>query len=192
MQIRIISIAISTFVTVAAPVAGAESFYVEGNYNRVQTDSEPLSEFQGDDTEFDAIGFRAGYNFATNLAIEGEFLAGLSDDIYAQLTEDGSPVAARASLETNAGVFVRAGVPVTEKVQAFARVGYATTQFAHTYYADDPDLSTTVTRTNDGPAYGVGATIDISENIYLRTDYTLHDTDEVDTGTLSIGAGLRF
>lgn len=192
MQIRIISIAISTFVAVATPMASAENFYVEGNYSLVQTDSKLLSEFYGNDTEFDALGVRAGYNFATNLAIEGEFLAGLSDDIYAQVTADGSPNAERAGLETSAGVFLRASVPVTEKVQAFARVGYVTTQVAHTYNVDNDDFSSTLIETYDGAAYGVGATLDISENLYLRTDYTLRNAEEVDTSTVSIGAGLRF
>ena len=192
MQIRIISIAISTLVAVATPMASAENFYVEGNYSLVQTDSKLLSEFYGDDTEFDALGVRAGYSFATNLAIEGELLAGLSDDVYAQVAENSSPIAASASLESSAAVFLRASIPVTEKVQAFARVGYATTQIAHTYNVDNVDFSSTHTETYDGAAYGVGATFDISENLYLRTDYTLRNADEVDTGTVSIGAGLKF
>ena len=89
------------------------------------------------------------------------------------------------------GLYGRADLPVTERMDLFARAGYA-------YIDLDASLATpggapiTVEDSEEGPAVGAGVTYDLTENWQLRGDYTYYSFEDTDTNGVMLGVGYKF
>ena len=51
---------------------------------------------------------------------------------------------------------------------------------------------TTLSDSEDGPAIGAGLSYDLTDNWYLKGDYTYYSFDDADTDGVMIGAGYKF
>lgn len=123
--------------------------------------------FDGDGgAELGGITGRVGVNINPNFAIEGEASFGVSDD-------------SGTELDNELGVFAVGKLPVSPSFDVFARVGLAR-------------IETSPGGSEDGLAYGVGGTLNLSPVDGIRLDYTRHDYDvgEVDAISLSYVRGF--
>ncbi len=191
---------------IAAPTAMAQAengAYVEGGYQYF--DIKPDGAEQGVDTN--AIGARAGYQFNNVFSIEGELATGIDDGEFDYNTDedefdlddnnDGDfedLIAASGDVQLNylVGIYGKAEYPVTERLDAYARVGYA-------YVDIDAELATPGTDTviaigdaEDGVAAGAGLSYDLTESLYVKGDYTYYAFENTDTNGVMIGAGYKF
>ncbi len=123
--------------------------------------------FDGDGgAELGAITGRVGVNINPNFAIEGEASFGVKDD-------------SGTELDSELGVFAVGKLPISPSFDVFARVGLAR-------------IETSPGGSEDGLAYGVGGTLNLSPVDGIRLDYTRHDYDvgEVDAISLSYVRGF--
>jgi hypothetical protein len=123
--------------------------------------------FDGDGgAELGAIMARVGANLSPNFAIEAEAAIGVKDD-------------SGTELDSELGLFVLAKAPISPSFDVFARLGLGR-------------IETSPGGTEDGLAYGVGGTLNLSPVDGVRLDYTRHDYDagEVDVFALSYVRGF--
>ncbi|MFN3211796.1 MAG: porin family protein [Henriciella sp.] len=165
---------------VVLPQASAENFYAEGFASAFNTD-EAAGVAGVSDLNFGTIGARGGYSFNENFSLEGELQTGLDDEEFAAF-----PVVTEISLQYNAAIFGRFSIPVSERLNLYGRIGYASTEFEFTSSLGE------VSDSLDGGAYGLGASFDLTDKIYIRGDATRYDTGLLESDSLAIGAGLRF
>ncbi len=77
--------------------------------------------------------------------------------------------------------------PVTERVDVFARAGYATNE----YNVSVPGVGS-ASESDDGFAYGVGAKVFLTERFGLRGDFTKYDGDDTEADVISVGGVMKF
>ena len=88
-------------------------------------------------------------------------------------------------------MFGRADLPITERLDVFARAGYS-------YIDLDASLATPggaaidVADSENGPAVGAGLTYALNENWELRGDYTYYSFEDADTNGAMVGVGYKF
>ncbi len=177
-------------------------FYADGGYQYLEI--EPDGAEQGVDTN--GIAARLGYKFNRTFSIEGELASGVDDgefdynvDEDAFNLDDNNDgdfndlIAASGDIGLNylVGIYGRADLPVTERMDVFARAGYA-------YIDLDASIETpggapiNVEDAESGPAIGAGLTYDLNENWELRGDYTYYSFEETDTNGVMLGLGYKF
>lgn len=124
--------------------------------------------FDYDGGDVDAVTGRLGYKFSPNFAVEGE----------ASTEIDGGDV----ELNHNAGLYGMAILPVSSNFDLHGRLGYQTTEI------DTPlgDFS------DEGVAYGVGATLRLTPGFGIRADYTRLEGDDTEADGMSIGGVVNF
>ncbi len=210
MQIRTTMIILGACLFGAGP-AMAEGYYVDGGYSATSLNgsfvTDPL-----DDPEFESIGARFGKNVTQYLSIEGEVLTGLTGKsrsygfVTPVLGSDPEQISSidydvKSSLSFILGGYGRATVPVTSRLSIFGRLGYAaveldqTTTTLETIIESDEDPFESLisdTSSKHGPAYGVGATFDVTDSIYIRGDFSRYDLDYYELDNIMLGAGIRF
>lgn len=198
------TILIATAATGLAAAAHAQDsgFYVEGGYQYLEI--EPQGADSGVDTN--AIAARTGYRFNNVFSLEGELATGIDDgefdynvdedDFNFDDNDDGDLddiIAASGDIGLNylVGLYGKAEVPLTERLGAYARAGYA--------YVDlDASIGTpggqtiNVEDSADGPAFGAGLDFDLTENMYLKGDYTYYSFEDTDTSGVMLGIGYKF
>ncbi len=117
--------------------------------------------FDGDGgAELGAITGRVGVGLTPNVAIEGEASFGVSDD-------------GGTELDNELGIFVVGKLPISPSFDVFGRVGLAR-------------IETSPGGSEDGLAYGVGGTLNLSPIDGIRLDYTRHDYDAGDVDAISL------
>ena len=198
------TILIATALTGFATAAHAQDtgFYVEGGYQYLEI--EPEAAESGVDTN--GIAVRAGFKFSPYFSIESELATGIEDGNFDFNTDEdefnfddnndgdlADVIAASGDLGLNylVGLYGKAELPLTERLGAYARAGYA--------YVDlDASLTTpggqniNVEDSADGPAFGAGMQYSLTENLYLKGDYTYYAFDNTDTSGAMLGIGLKF
>lgn len=205
MQSRFLFIALgATFLSVQAVSAqesSDEKFYADIGYTRLGPD---LPDSISDSTFNHAgISGHVGYNFSKHWSIEGEAMVGVENDssVRRDVGETGSTtVYTKSEINHLFGVYAKGTLPMTSKLNAFARVGVASLEvdFSSDFAVTDiaTDETTTVsfqnTDTQTGLAFGAGLSYDITDKLYLRGDFTQYDASDVDVDSLSIGVGFRF
>lgn len=152
-----------------------------------------LNMYDVDDDVFGLQG-RLGYDFTPNLAaeLEGSFGLNSSTEDFTGVDAGGNPVdgSLKADVDYQIGAFAVAGLPVTDKIRAFGRVGYHETKLSL-----EEDLGGVITEasgTTDGVAYGGGVEIAVSPLDAVRADYTRYDTDAGALDSLSLAYLRRF
>lgn len=198
------SILLATAAAGLATTAHAQDsgLYLEGGYQYL--DVKPDGADSGVDTN--GIAARAGWKFNPNFSIETELATGIDDGEFDyNVDEDdfnfddnndgdlGDVIAASGDLGLNylVGAYGKVNLPLTERLGAYARAGYA-------YIDLDASLATpggldiNVEDSADGPAFGAGMQYDLTENLYLKGDYTYYSFDSTDTSGVMLGVGLKF
>ncbi len=117
--------------------------------------------FDGDGgAELGGITGRVGVNITPNFAIEGEGTFGVKDD-------------SGTELDSELGVFAVGKLPLSPSFDVFGRVGLAR-------------IETSPGGSEDGLAYGVGGTFNLSPVDGIRLDWTRHDYDAGDVDAISL------
>lgn len=124
-----------------------------------------------------------GYQFHPNLSVEGQLGLGAGKDGI-KYTVAGTPVAVNASVEARSvlGVFVRPSLALSDRVELFARVGWAQTTM---------ELSAPGEKASEkggSMAYGLGANFKLTPNQYLQLNWTQYfrKTGENDIGLVRV------
>lgn len=200
---RSLLIATAAAATLAGAAHAQESGpYLEGGYQYF--DIKPDGASSGVDTH--GIGARAGWRFSEFFSIESELATGIDDGEFDfNVDEDefnfddnndgdlSDVIAASGDIGLNylVGVYGKANLPLTERLNAYARAGYA--------YVDlDASLVTpggniiNVEDSADGPAFGAGLSYGLTDNLYLKGDYTYYSFDSTDASGVLLGVGYKF
>lgn len=178
-------------------------FYVEGGYQYL--DIKPDGAEQGVDTN--GIAARTGYKFNNIFSIEGELASGVDDGEFDyNVDEDefdlddnndgdfNDTIAAAGDIEMNylVGLYGKAEVPITERLNAYARAGYAYIDVDAKVQTPGGTTLTTISDSEEGPAVGAGLTYDLTDDWYIKGDYTYYSFEDTDTDGVMIGAGYKF
>lgn len=131
----------------------------------------------GSDVNLGAIQGRLGYRFNNYFGVEGEAAFGVAGDEVAGVDVD---------LNHELGVFAVGFLPVSENVDLFARVGYASSE------VEGSAGGTTISAEADGLAYGVGGQFNFTPNDGVRIDYTRHDGDDLEADVFGISYVRKF
>lgn len=144
-----IALAASAGMTAQAQEA---NIYINGGY----------TQFDGNNVDLGALTGRLGVGFGPNFGVEGEASFGVDDD-------------GGVELDNEIGLFGFGKIPVSDRVELFARLGYS-------------QVETSPGGDNDGWAYGVGGQFFFTAADGVRADFTRHDLDnggEVDAYSVS-------
>ncbi len=155
----------------AAPAAMADGWYADGGYTFLSADG------GGIDVDLGALTARGGYDFTENFGAEIEGSFGVADETVAGATVE---------LNYLVGAYGKVQMPVSETVNLFARVGVVQGEL------EASSGGTTISGSETGVGYGVGATYSFNQNMYVRGDYTRHDIDEVEADAFAVAIGMKF
>ena len=189
----------------SAPAVAQEDtgLYVQGGYSYVNI--EPDGADSGVDTN--AITGRVGYQFTPMFSLEADLTSGIDDGEFDyNVDEDdfnlddnddtdlNDVIAASGDLGLNylVGLYGRASVPLTERLNVSARAGYAYIDVDATVVTPGGTVLGVIEDSADGPALGAGLTYDLTDNWQLRGDYTYYDFEDTDTGAATIAVGYKF
>ena len=136
------------------------------------------SNFDTDGADIGALTARGTYFITPHFGVEGEASIGVDDDQVG---------AANVELDSSFGAFGVAQLPVSERVDLFARAGYATND----YNVSVPGLGS-ASGDDDGLAYGVGGKVFLTDRFGLRGDFTRYEGDDVDADVISVGGVMKF
>ena len=177
--------------------------YVEGGYQYLEI--EPDGADSGVDTN--AIGSRLGYQVNSIFSIEGELASGIDDDEFDYNVDEDSfdlddnndgdfndLIAAFGDIGLNylVGLYGKAEVPLTDRLDAYARAGYAYIDLDASIQTPGSATLTTIEDSEEGPAFGAGLSYDLTENVYLKGDYTYYSFEDTDTNGIMLGVGYKF
>lgn len=180
-----------------------KGFYLQGGYSYL--DIKPDGADSGVDTN--AITARAGYKFSKYFSIEGDVTSGIDDGEFDyNVDEDefnlddnndgdfNDLINASGDIGLNylLGVYGKASMPVSDRLDLFARAGYAYIDLDATVVTPGGTDVATVEDSEDGAALGAGAEFALTENWQLRGDYTWYGFGETDTHAAMISAGYKF
>tara|TARA_R110000787_G_scaffold42559_3_gene104694 strand:+ start:1942 stop:2565 length:624 start_codon:yes stop_codon:yes gene_type:complete len=189
----------------SAPAVAQEDtgLYVQGGYSYVNI--EPDGADSGVDTN--AITGRVGYQFTPMFSLEADLTSGIDDGEFDyNVDEDefnlddnddtdlNDVIAASGDLGLNylVGLYGRASVPLTERLNVSARAGYAYIDVDATVVTPGGTTLGVIEDSADGPALGAGLTYDLTDSWQLRGDYTYYDFEDTDTGAATIAVGYKF
>ncbi|MBR9833599.1 MAG: porin family protein [Alphaproteobacteria bacterium] len=154
-----------------SPAAFAEGWYADIGYTHSSADSDL------GDIDLGAISARGGYDITENFAVELEGALGVADEDI---------LGANVELNYLIGAFGKAQVPVSDRVDLFARAGVVNGEIE----ASGGGFSASDSETGFG--IGVGGTMDLANNFYLRGDYTRYDIEDYEADAFTIGVGMKF
>ena len=178
MKLSLSSLA-ATAVVIAAPSSAlAQGWYADGGYTHITTDVDGTS----GDIDLGTITGHLGYDLNQTFGVEGEVAFGVND-------EDTTVGDVTTSLGLNylVGVYGKAQMPLGERAKLFARAGIVNAELE----AETTGLGSTE-QSETGAGYGVGGTVDISQNLFVRGDYTRYDIDDLEADAFTVGVGLKF
>ena len=136
-----------------AAIAVVAPAFAEGNMWNLGA---AYSHFDADGANLDALTARGTYFFNPHVGVEGEASIGIGDDDVG---------AANVELDNSLAAFGVVQMPVAERVDLFARAGYANNE----YNVDVPGLGGG-SGDDDGFAYGVGGKVFLNEKFGVRAD----------------------
>ncbi|MEX1252203.1 MAG: porin family protein [Hyphomonas sp.] len=186
----------------ASAQAQDTGLYLEGGYQYL--DVKPDGAESGVDTN--AIAVRAGWKFNPNFSIETELATGIEDGDFDFNTDEdefnfddnndgdlGDVIAASGDLGLNylVGAYGKVNLPLTERLGAYARAGYAYIDL-NASLVTPGGLDINVEDSADGPAFGAGMQYGLTDTLYLKGDYTYYSFDSTDTSGVMLGVGLKF
>ena len=209
LKTMLIGTAAAGAMIVAAGSASAQSysdeqgFYLQGGYSYL--DIQPDGADSGVDTN--AITARAGYQFNDWFSLESDITTGIDDGEFDyNVDEDefdlddnndgdfNDLIAGSGDVGLNylVGVYGKAEVPVTERLDAFGRAGYAFIDLDAEIQTPGGTPITTIEDSEDGAALGGGLDYALTDNWNLRGEYTWYGFGNTDTHAAMFSAGYKF
>ncbi|XBQ17617.1 MAG: porin family protein [Oceanicaulis sp.] len=203
--------AASALVLTAAAGAGAQAqwmdydeagLYLEGGYAYFNTEPENTE----DGLDASGIVLRGGYAFSEMFSIEADVSTGLEDGDFDfnvdedEFNFDGNndgdladvvAVAGDIGLNYLVGGYGKVDLPVTENIDIYGRAGYAYVDLDATI-ASAAGQEFNVEESADGPAFGAGGEVQLTESWKARLDYTYYSFEEADTDQFTVTLGYRF
>ena len=137
------------------------------------------SNFDTDAGDVGALTARGTYFVTPHVGVEGEAAFGVDDDDLA-----GS---GKFELDNSVAAFGVAQMPVAQRVDLFARAGYANSRYKVSY----PGVGSSK-NSDDGLAYGVGGKVALTDRFGLRADVTRYEGDSNDADVISVGGTVKF
>lgn len=209
LKTMLIGTAAAGAMIVAAGSASAQSysdeqgFYLQGGYSYL--DIQPDGADSGVDTN--AITARAGYQFNDWFSLESDITTGIDDGEFDyNVDEDefdlddnndgdfNDLIAGSGDIGLNylVGIYGKAEVPVTERLDAFGRAGYAFIDLDAEIQTPGGTPITTIEDSEDGAALGGGLDYALTDNWNLRGEYTWYGFGNTDTHAAMFSAGYKF
>ncbi|MCH2458559.1 MAG: porin family protein [Henriciella sp.] len=209
LKTMLIGTAAAGAMIVAAGSASAQSysdeqgFYLQGGYSYL--DIQPDGADSGVDTN--AITARAGYQFNDWFSLESDITTGIDDGEFDyNVDEDefdlddnndgdfNDLIAGSGDIGLNylVGIYGKAEVPVTERLDAFGRAGYAFVDLDADIQTPGGTTITTIEDSEDGAALGGGLDYALTEDWNLRGEYTWYGFGNTDTHAAMVSAGYKF
>lgn len=209
LKTTLIGTAAAGAMIVAAGSASAQSysdeqgFYLQGGYSYL--DIQPDGADSGVDTN--AITARAGYQFNDWFSLESDITTGIDDGEFDyNVDEDefdlddnndgdfNDLIAGSGDIGLNylVGIYGKAEVPVTERLDAFGRAGYAFIDLDAEIQTPGGTPITTIEDSEDGAALGGGLDYALTEDWNLRGEYTWYGFGNTDTHAAMVSAGYKF
>jgi outer membrane immunogenic protein len=158
--------------SIAAPALGQTTGYANLGYNHIDGGDATVGEVQG----------RLGMRFGRHVGVEGEAGLGVKND---EATVGG--VTRRVESNPTAAAYGVGYLPIGERADIFARVGYG----ASRYRTTTGNVSVSDVQTNIN--YGVGAQYFLTDKDGVRVDYTRKDfnNDRIDDADSVSAAYVR-
>jgi len=178
-------------------------FYAQGGYTYL--DIEPDGAESGIDSN--AITGRLGYQFTPMFSLEAELSTGIDDGEFDyNVDEDefnlddnsdadfNDTITASGDLGLNylVGLYGRATVPLTERLDVSARAGYAYIDIDASVITPGGTTLGVIENSANGPAIGAGLSFDMTDNWQLRGGYTYYSFEDTDTNAATIAVGYKF
>lgn len=175
--------------------------FIGFGYNYLDFDDD----FGGD--AIDAAELRFGWQFTPMWSMSIDANAGFSDrkfsfdsseeDFNFDDNDDGDlddviSSEGELSMDYLVGAFANLNFPVSDRLDLSARAGYAFVSLDSTAQTAGGNQVTLNSGTDDGLAYGVGATFDMTEAWNLRAGYTRFDFDEADADSVDLTLQYKF
>lgn len=200
-----IAIALGLAAPAIAQTYGNEDpgFYAQGGYTYL--DIEPDGAESGIDSN--AITGRLGYQLTPMFSFEAELSTGIDDGEFDyNVDEDefnlddnsdadfNDTITASGDLGLNylVGLYGRASVPLTERLDVSARAGYAYVDIDASVITPGGTTLGVIENSANGPAIGAGLSFDMTDNWQLRGDYTYYSFEDTDTNAATIAVGYKF
>jgi outer membrane immunogenic protein len=150
---------------------GKAGGYVGAGYTRVD----------GDGTDLNAATLRGGYRINDNFGVEGEYVLGLGDK-----SETVLGVNVKTELGSTYGVYGVGFLPLNDKFDLFARLGYGN------FEAEASAGAIKATGGGGGVSGGVGGQFWVSNNFAIRGEYTRYETDDGSADTFGVSGVIKF
>ena len=199
------AIALGMAAPAVAQTYGSEDtgFYAQGGYTYL--DIEPDGADSGVDSN--AITGRVGYQFTPMFSLEADLSTGIDDGEFDfNVDEDefnlddnddtdlDDVIAASGDLGLNylVGLYGRASVPLTDRLDVSARAGYAYIDVDASVITPGGTTLGVIEDSADGPAIGAGLSYDLTDSWQLRGDYTYYSFEDTDTNAATIAVGYTF
>ena len=152
----------------------AGTVYIGGQATTITVDEDNLSEFE----PTAAVG-RAGFYISDNVAIEGRYGFGLSDD-----TVSGG---ISGELDNFVGGYVSGHLPLADRLSLYGVVGYTNAKV--TLKSGGLELSAS----DSGLSYGAGVNFFLLGNLGLNAEYMQYLSESgYDLSAVSLGVVLNF
>ena len=183
-------------VVVAEPIITDSGFYLGLAYGWMgaTTDASFTTQDGNDvnvnmlDESFGSVMLQAGYKINEYIAIEGRYWIGLStnldyDGVYYNFGTDGS-----STIDTW-GIYVKPMYPVTDALDIYALLGYASSDVSTNYGNVDVDWG----YDTDGFSWGLGVAYSFTDNVSIFVDYVnLYDDTNTVTNFDNSGIDVDF
>lgn len=125
-----------------------------------------------------------GYRLNPNLSVEGLLGFGIGDD---EIKLNGMGTGVKGEMGTTYGVFLRPSVAVSDSVELFGRVGFVRSALKLSGPGGSVSLSDT------GLAYGIGANFNLSKTSYLQANWTSYYNDDgLKLQGIGVAWGMNF
>ncbi len=160
----------------------------------------------GGEGDVHALTGRVGWQIIPFLSVEAEASFGVDDDGFDfdgneddfDLDDDNDGSVddvisgpGELGLDYLVGIFARANFPVHERVDIFARGGYAFVEVDSTVQTIGGN-QLIFGGSDDGFAIGGGASFDLTRALVLRAEYTRYELDDADANGVSASLNFKF
>jgi outer membrane immunogenic protein len=178
-------------------------FYIQGGYSYFNFEAQD----SGYSVDTNAVTGRVGFQMTPHLGIEADLSAGVDDgdfdfdsdedDLDFDDNNDGDftdvvNVSGDIGMDYLAAAYVRGVLPISDRFDLSARVGYAYVQLDANAVTPGGNVVQIGEDAEDGWSAGAGVTFDITENLELRADYTWYGFDAVDADAATLALGVKF
>lgn len=169
-MLKTLSLAFTALFLAIAP-ATAQVYYGDAGYTFISIDEEGL------EVELGTISARGGLEFTENFGVEIEGAIGVQDESVGGVD---------LSLNYLVGAYGKAQAYVSDTATVYARAGIVNAEL------ETSGNGFTLSQSETGAGFGAGAVLELSNNLYLRGDYTRYEIEELGANAFTLSLGMRF